>query len=604
MNLEVNIAKIFGKNSSLLHVASSAIFVLVLFFYIFSIGSYFQVGISPLENRVNHHESFLTYIISKHIDKIIIVLGTVFWLILSLLKNLRIIIPATFFLLTALVTLQSSTIPDIAVLFSFPIMLSLLIYNKFAVTKILNFSKNLNQSYLAVFFTALACISLAISSVPIFSLQSDKIPVRDYAYDIYLLFGSFSPFLISFLIIGSAARLLGGHNLTKILKIESPVLDSDKKSRSKISYLLLIMLLSVALSLIPHYPTININNQEVGADSADYVIMLRNLTDTKNSSSFVHQAFVVQQGGDRPFFLILLYGASKTTSASPSYLLDHLPVILAPALVLSVFLLTREITSNDRMSLFSAFVTAVSFQTLIGTYAGLYANLFALVIGYLSFVFLIRFLKKSSKSNFITYTLLMITLVFSHVYTWTILTLVTSIFLIVMYKLNHYNRKQIIILSLVVLLSVAIDVSRTIITNVHGGISEDIVLASTGAGLPQFLMSWSNLTDTMQSYMGGQFGNFIILGLGIYWLLRSNLHEPSNIFLAIFLSIGILPLILGNGLIQSRVFYDIPFQIPAGIALAYISRKASGSIIALSVCIWLVAISLRMVTNFYFVPPS
>jgi hypothetical protein len=108
----------------------------------------------------------------------------------------------------------------------------------------------------------------------------------------------------------------------------------------------------------------------------------------------------------------------------------------------------------------------------------------------------------------------------------------------------------------------------------------------------------------MQIFAGGQFGNFIILILGLYWLARSNLREPPNILLAIFFAIGILPLLFGNELIQSRVFYDIPFQIPAGIALAYLGRKINGPIIILPVCIWLLAISLRMVTNFYFVSPS
>jgi len=197
----------------------------------------------------------------------------------------------------------------------------------------------------------------------------------------------------------------------------------------------------------------------------------------------------------------------------------------------------------------------------------------------------------------------MVSLVFSHVYTWTILAVVTSVFLILMYKLHHYDKKRIAFLFLVVLLSIVIDVSRTVITSAQGGISHDVTIASHGAGLPQLILSWSTLTDTMQNFAGGQFGNFMILILGLYWLVRSNLREPPNMLLAIFLAIGILPLLVGNELIQSRVFYDIPFQIPAGMALFYLSRRIN-LLMVLPICIWLVAISLRMVINFYFVSPS
>src|SRR5438309_745767 len=167
-----SIATLLGKNSSPLHVISSVIFVLVLFFYIFSAGSYFQVGISPLENRINYLISFLIYIFDKQIDQLIIICGTALWLVLSLLKRPKIFIPAIYVGTTAISALGGSITFDVAVLFSFPVILSLLIYNRFATVKILSFSANLNQNYLALLLTALATVSLVVSLEPLFSLQS------------------------------------------------------------------------------------------------------------------------------------------------------------------------------------------------------------------------------------------------------------------------------------------------------------------------------------------------------------------------------------------------------------------------------------------------
>ena len=158
------------------------------------------------------------------------------------------------------------------------------------------------------------------------------------------------------------------------------------------------------------------------------------------------------------------------------YIIEYVPLVLGPALILAIYFLTRELTSNDITSLMASFLTAISFHTLIGIYAGFYANWFALIIGYLSFVFLIRFLKKPSKLNLIVYSMLIVLLLFTHVYTWTILAIVMGIFLAVLLKFNYYSRKSIILLLLVVSSSVVIDVARMTITGSSSGIVSDIAM--------------------------------------------------------------------------------------------------------------------------------
>ncbi|MBD0359823.1 MAG: hypothetical protein ICV56_03815 [Nitrososphaeraceae archaeon] len=395
-----------------------------------------------------------------------------------------------------------------------------------------------------------------------------------------------------------------------ILKIKNIGSDShlsnDRvKLKTKIIYLSIFMLLSVTIGLIPHQPTVNNDNQQVGADTDEYITWINALIESNDAQEFIRQAFIIQQYGDRPLALIFLFTLVKIISADPSYTIDFVvPMILGPALVLVVYFLTRELTSNDITSLVSSFLTAVSFHILIGIYAGFYANWFALIIGYLMFVFLIRFLKAPSKLNFTIYSLLIVTLLFSHVYTWSVLVIVIGIFLAVMFKLDYYPKKSIILLSLVVLFSVVIDVTRMTITGSISGIEKDISIAEIGVGLEQFALRWSNLINTTQNYLGSLFSNFIFLVLGMYWLFRSNLREPSTIFLIIFLSLGIIPLFFGDWIVQSRVLYNIPFQIPAAIAFTYIKNQGNRNIILLPICIWLIAVSIRAVSNFYLILPS
>ena len=72
----------------------------------------------------------------------------------------------------------------------------------------------------------------------------------------------------------------------------------------------------------------------------------------------------------------------------------------------------------------------------------------------------------------------------------------------------------------------------------------------------------------------------------------------------IFFSIGILPFLIGEWVIQTRVFYNVPFQIPAAIAVTYIMQRPSKKLLKLIMLfIWLVAIATVSVSNFYLVTP-
>jgi hypothetical protein len=610
------ITRALGRGNSSLSIISSAALALTSFFYIYTLGTYFRVNIYILQNRVTYHTFFDFYVIDKYADHIIIVSGIVLWLALSISGRGRFAFPAIYAGITIIaVAAGLNVVLDILALISIPIVTSFLVYNRFTTKrKLLNMhTSSLSLNYLAIIGVVIGILSIIAFSLPsLFSIPLETIPIRNYAYDIFLFFSSFSPVLMLLLILCFPIKVLMKEFIVGILKIKNNKIDSllsndSIKSRTKIIYLSLFMLLSVTMVLIPHQPTINKDNQQyVGTDTGHYVNWVNNLMQSKDAQEFVRQAFIIQQHGDRPLALIFLFTIVKILNVDPSYTIEHAPVILGPVLVLVIYFLTRELTSNnDKISLLASFLTAVSFQTLIGIYAGFYANWFALIIGYSSFVFLFRFLRASNRLNFAIYSALIIILLFSHVYTWSIFMMVIVIFLAAMLKLSYYSKKSIILLLLVVLSSVVIDVARMTITGSVSGIEEQIKIASlTGVGLTQFALRWSNLIDATQNYYGSQFSNSIVLMLGLYWLFRCNLREPSTILLIVFLSMGVVPLFFGDWLVQSRVLYNIPLQIPAAFGLAYIKKQANGTIILLPICIWLIAISIRAVSNFYLILPS
>ena len=102
-----------------------------------------------------------------------------------------------------------------------------------------------------------------------------------------------------------------------------------------------------------------------------------------------------------------------------SEVIEHFPLILGPGLVLALYFLTLELTRNEKIALIAAFLGAVSFHTLVGIYAGFYANWLALIVGYISIVFLFRYLRSGRPSDIVIFSILLIGVLFLHVYTWT-----------------------------------------------------------------------------------------------------------------------------------------------------------------------------------------
>ena len=616
----LNLSTVLGKGTSSISIITSVSFVLVSLFYAYTVGSYLKLTVYPFENRIIYYEIFHSYIFSQFIDHLIIISMTAVWFGLSLRGKPRFFLSVIYFgILTVLIAaLGVNRLLEIAAIISMPIIVLLLIFNKLVYQKkmqILNNDTNLLlTNYFAVAGIVLGIIGLFISLAPLFSISHYLMHIRNYEYDVFLLLSSFSATSLLLLLSYVPVKIFVNEFRAAILRIthinnaRSTVANNSNSnsnglinSKCKFIYISLFMLLSLVIGLIPHQPQINLDNRQIGVDTDYYVKWTNALTHAADYREFIHQAFVVQSFGDRPLTLIFLFTIAKILNVANFYsIIEHVPLILGPLLVLAVFFLTRELTSNEKQALLASFLTSISFQVTVGIYAGFYANWFALIIGYLSFVFLLRSLRYSSnKLNLAIFSLLLIALLFTHVHTWSVIVVVMSVFLIIMIKAKHYYKKRIVLLFIILSSSVVLDIVKTSITGSMTGIEKDMEFAkATGTGLEQFIIRWSNLTRSVYSFLGGQFSNFIIFSLGLYWLFQSNTRDISTVFLMIFLSIGLIAFLIGDYRVQARIFYDIPFQIPAAIALSWLRKSGTTSLISIPICIWLIGLVIRSVSNF------
>jgi len=72
-------------------VISSALIVLISFFYVFSVGSFFEVGVSPLEDGSTMYQSFQTFVFDQFIDSLLISIFTIVWFATSLFGKAKIL---------------------------------------------------------------------------------------------------------------------------------------------------------------------------------------------------------------------------------------------------------------------------------------------------------------------------------------------------------------------------------------------------------------------------------------------------------------------------------------------------------------------------------
>jgi hypothetical protein len=604
------------RGNSKVLIFTSIIFAFVSVFYTYTIGSFLRPTIYILNERVTYQRFFIdVYIINEYIDHLIIACGFAIWLVLSLTGKARFAIIALYgTLIVTAMLLNLVMLVHISAIVSVPLMISVLLLNGRleAKRKIFNTSIKFSVNYLAMICIALGIICTVVQIGPIFS---SSIPIRDYAHEIFVLLSSnLSSVLIILLLLSFPVKLLMNELLGRVKKTKIKAifyLSSNYgikiQSKTTIILLVLFMLLSIALALIPHQPSINKYSQPIGVDTPYYISWVEGLKKASNPQELIREAFVIQSSGDRPLTLIFLFVIMKISHIDLFYSIEYIPVVLGPALILTTYFFTREITAKDNtVSLIASFLTAVSFQPLVGIYAGFYANWLALIVGYASLIFLFKFLRTSSKLNFVAFSVMLYILWFTHVYTWSIFVIVIGIFLLVMLKLKYYPKWNVLLLALALVTTIVFDGAKVVITGSFGGIIKDInTAARVGMGVQQFIFRWSNLIDTTQKFYGNLFSNFIIFILCLFWLFRANLKEISSTFLVIFLSIGSIPLFFGDWVVQSRVLYDIPFQIPAAIGLCYIGRKqTNGTLIILAVCTWLVGVSIRAASNFSIMSPS
>jgi hypothetical protein len=601
--------KILGIGSPWKEVMCSAVLTGLIIIYMFYIAFFFQLDIYFLKDRTTYYDTFRN-ITNSELDGYRLALAILFILWIYLTPMSRTEIVGSIVLTSVIGASYLLNLPillDTVVVLSLPTILSIILARRLTQHgKTAENSSKLAINYLVTIGAGLAIISIFIS------IKGSRIPAFTDGTDPFLIFYTvlayFSPVLILLCIFSALLHLISPiirkQWLIKYLHFDIP---SHLLTPKKLVYtvVIVIMLFSIALVTIPHLNPSRQDHPNVSVDIVYYERWIAQLQNSTDLAQFLKSLFIEISGGDRPLSLLLMLPiASLYPNDIPLSLELVLPPILASSLVLVMFLLTRKLTRNDVIALFSSFLTAISFQVLVGTYSGYYANWMGLIVMYLSFFFLMKYLRNPS-NNFalFLFTALTVTLLFIHSYTWSIAVVFSLIFVLVSYYKKLIIRRRIVaIVCLVLLSSVIFDLAKSSSGIGQGALGRNLfTIERSGSGLDQFENRWSNLVRTVQVYVGGIYGNPFFLSiafLGCILLLYNSKKEYTSQFVLILLSLGILPLFFGDREILARIIYVIPFQIPAAMAIFWIQKRGVlGMATSIALVLSITAGSIRIATN-------
>lgn len=598
--------KDLGKGKSYRLIANSALFSILLFFYILNFTSVIQPTVYPLIDRVTYVTSFVDkHFINDTMDSFVVILCTVLWFQFSIAHSKKYLIIGTFILpLILLLFLNFDLALKLYLLISFPTLLLFIIINHVKKKNFLFIDRRLIANYVSLLAIGIAAISTFLL-ITYLVFPEIPLPSLNYLFYFYLILCLFSPFCLvllssSFVFVPIFSKIRKKMEKTTQW-LHREVIETKKenvKLKTRILHLSFIILLCVVIAMIPHLSTVNKDNQVIGVDTKHYVEILKSIAKSSNYGDLLYKVFVLHVEGDRPFTLLLFLGSSSLFfQGNYSAFLETLPILFGPLLVICVYFLTLRLTGNHLTSIFASLLTIPS-HILIAIYGGLYANWLSLIWSYLAILFLFKIMDEPKRINFFIFSTLLVILLFSHTQTWSILIYAIGLFLIVLLFKNRKENKFIVFsIFLSILPSILIDIVKMLWSN-NSGMSQEISFAvERDVGLHGIGTIWENLVATSHLTLAGLIGNPIILLLVVYGIYVIQVNRSYRIFFICFFSLFTLPLLFGDRQIQARFFYEIPFQIPAAIALMVLKERL-GRYFPMAICIWLIVMSVYVSANF------
>lgn len=356
--------------------------------------------------------------------------------------------------------------------------------------------------------------------------------------------------------------------------------------------------LSILLPLIPYCPSLNPNFKPVSTDIRYYRKWLENMIDL-NLLDALEYAFYGQDNGNRPLYLLLLYGL--TSLGIPEDLVLNLEALLiSPIFTLSVYFSAKRLSRNHLYAVLASLAGVLGFNMTVGMVAGFFAAWTAMALFY-PCIALAADLDHWKPTVLTTLMVLSLATLLIHPWTWSLLMVVLTLHLIISGLRNILNGKFGVNKWLLIVLAVniAADFLKTMATPQRGGLETAMATLEAGRFITfeHLFDQGLNLRLLSTSYMGGSFYNPLHMIFGFIGALSILLKhkerelELISIWIAVismvfpFSTLGLqahlllatpFPLLIAEGLRKcSGLLRKIDAELPTRLLLLFLSSSLS-----------------------------
>src|SRR5438093_7812603 len=299
--------------------------------------------------------------------------------------------------------------------------------------------------------------------------------------------------------------------------IKGTALSESARSLKVLSYPRLMLGISLVVSVlivfVPYRPDLNPTANLVGIDSPTYVGWISQMLGLPLLTALQY-SFVQGLDGSRPLLLVLFYLAGSA-GVSPSQIIEYTPMLLAPLLSLSAYTFVRYGSGSARLAGLTALFSSVSFYSTVGLWGGYYANWLALVLVYLFLTSLLVFSRSPSKVKYGSTYALSVALLFTHPWTWVLITTVCLVFSIALWRETR-NLVHLKSITGIIATGIILDLVKSWAFATRS-VAADIATKAPNAGV--LLSFWNNLVDGLLFTHGGLLANWLVLGLGLLGVL-------------------------------------------------------------------------------------
>ncbi len=320
---------------------------------------------------------------------------------------------------------------------------------------------------------------------------------------------------------------------------------------------------SVLLAFVPYRPDLNPNGILVGVDSPTYVTWISQML-ARPVPQALQYSFVEGLDGSRPLLLVILYMVASL-GVSPSQVIEYLPMILAPLLALSSYAFVRFGQGNANLAGLTALFTPFAFYLPVGLWGGYYANMLALVFGYLFLTLLLLFSKSPSATKYCAMFALSVALFLTHPWTWVLIATAGLVFALSLWR---ETRLTIHLKSIagIVIAGVALDVLKSTL------FATRTVAADLATKLPtsgQTFSFWFNLVDGLLYTHSGLFASWIVLGVALFACFALRFKDWFERMVLLWVGVASIPFLLVDSYNQTRILYDLPIPVLTASALLF-----------------------------------